>query len=541
MEKNIYLLDCTLREAPIDHLLWGSEFIEKVIYNLERTNIDIIEIGFLKNVEHIEGSTIFNDVEQIERYIPSKAKCQYVALVDYGRYDIDLLKPYDGKSIDGIRVCFKKEEIEYAIEYAKKIMDKGYWVSIQQVDTRGYSDEELLSFFDSVNRLKPQSYSIVDTFGSMYEEDAEYIYRLADHNLDLDIKLGFHAHNNLMLAASNSQKFISDLFRKRDLIIDGSIHGCGRGAGNAHTELLVAYLNRIYPKYNINVMLDLIDDILPVMETKSKWGYSIPYFIAGMHSAHVFNIDYLLTRHNIRSGDLTEIVNGLDDANRRKYNFPILEKLYIDYFAHEIDDSIQRNKIKVEIGNRKVLLVAPGHSIGKHRGRIIEFIEENNPYIIHLNMIVDELPYTRIFCSNQKRLDMANIDERDGKNWILTSNLHMPNEDFDGQVVDYKSLIKYGWINIDNTGILALRFLKSIGIKNVYVAGFDGYNYVKSKNYYSVSLQRATEETVIDQMNRDISEMILDLLHENEEYFNIEFITPSKYEGGSHCEESLNK
>ena len=226
MNNMVSLLDCTLREAPVDGLLWGDEFIEKFILGLEKANVDIIEIGFLKDTEYKEGSTIFNTVSQIEKYIPSHAKSQYVALVDYGRFNVDMLTPNNGNTIDGIRICFKKEEKDLVYDYANKIMEKGYWVSIQQVDTRGYSDGELLKFIEKVNELKPKSYSIVDTFGSLYAEDAEYIYKLINHNLDKDIALGFHAHNNLMLAASNSQRFITDLWGTRRLIVDGSVHGC---------------------------------------------------------------------------------------------------------------------------------------------------------------------------------------------------------------------------------------------------------------------------------------------------------------------------
>ena len=53
--------------------------------------VDIIEIGFLKNSKHAEGSTSFQRVEEIEQYIaPKKEGTLYVALVDYGRYDLQI-------------------------------------------------------------------------------------------------------------------------------------------------------------------------------------------------------------------------------------------------------------------------------------------------------------------------------------------------------------------------------------------------------------------------------------------------------------------
>ena len=61
----LQLLDCTLREAPIDNLMWGEMNIHKMIHGLEMANVDIIECGFLKNADYIKGSTSFQRVEDI--------------------------------------------------------------------------------------------------------------------------------------------------------------------------------------------------------------------------------------------------------------------------------------------------------------------------------------------------------------------------------------------------------------------------------------------------------------------------------------------
>ena len=54
--------------------------------------------------------------------------------------------------------------------------------------------------------------------------------------LNEDIAIGFHAHNNLQLAFSNALTFINELKDKRELVIDTSIYGMGRGAGNLPPE-----------------------------------------------------------------------------------------------------------------------------------------------------------------------------------------------------------------------------------------------------------------------------------------------------------------
>lgn len=527
---DIKLLDCTLREAPIDNLLWGDYLINKIIKGLLDTHIDIIEIGFLRDAKYREGSTIFNCTEQIEKYIPESHESQFVAMVDYGRFDVNTLSVNNGKSIDGIRVCFKKEDIESVIDYAKQIQSKGYWVSIQQVDTRGYKDQEILEFVQRVNLLQPEAYSIVDTFGSLYEEDAIYLYNLISNNLNPKISLGFHAHNNLMLAASNTQRFINDLNGKRKIIVDASLHGCGRGAGNSHTELLAEYITRHChpPKYNLDALLLLIDHIIPELKDKCKWGYSIPYYIAGLYSTHVFNIDFLMSRHRIRSDDLKNIINQLDDTSRRTYNYPFLEKLYVDYFDKKTDDANVYVELEKIICNRTVLVLAPGKSVVRYQNIIMDYINKYNPIIIHLNTIIEHFPRNFVFCASQKRYDEFGMNCNGKRDWIVTSNLRLENN-FSGYVVDYKKLIRFGWINIDNVGILALRLLKSIGLKEVFVAGFDGYNYERESNFYSIKMQTEVESYVIDRMNQDIKEMLKDIISDD---YKVNFLTPSKYSEG---------
>lgn len=186
----LQLLDCTLREAPIDNLMWGEMNIHKMIHGLEVANVDIIECGFLKDADYIKGSTSFQRVEDIIPFLKNKKKGKtYVALVDYGRYDLKHLSEYDGRSIDAIRVCFKKNEIGLVLDYAAQIHAKGYQVCVQHVDTMGFSDEEIIDFIKKVNEFKPLAYSVVDTFGAMYEEDMLHYTGLADQYLSKDILL----------------------------------------------------------------------------------------------------------------------------------------------------------------------------------------------------------------------------------------------------------------------------------------------------------------------------------------------------------------
>lgn len=231
--KRVNILDCTLRDGGylIDSQ-FGNTAIKGSIRGLTESGVDVIECGFLKDEPHKNGSTIFNNAAQIRPFLPEDRKqASYVCLADYSRYHIDKLEAYDGRSIDGVRACFFKKERYDVIPFCRSIVEKGYKLYVQPVDILGYKDTELLELIEAVNDLEPYAFSIVDTFGSMYREDLQRVFYLIHHNLWTNAKIGFHSHNNLQMSFSLSQDFIEMSQGLRDIVIDTSMAGMGRGAG----------------------------------------------------------------------------------------------------------------------------------------------------------------------------------------------------------------------------------------------------------------------------------------------------------------------
>lgn len=523
----INLLDCTLREAPIKDLILGKNYIQKFINALEESNIDIIECGFLKNFQHNENSTIFQYVEEIEPYLKHKsANKLYVALVDYGRYDLKYLSDYNGKSIDGIRICFKKHERFEVFDYAKKIKDKGYKIFFQNVDTLSYTDLELLEVIEKVNELQPYAYSIVDTFGAMYANDLRHIYSIVNHNLDKGIILGFHAHNNLMLANANTQEFVNLASNEREINVDTSILGCGRGAGNAHTECLAEFLNKTQKtNYNLNTLLDIIDYLMPKFINECKWGYSIPYFLSGVHSSHVFNVNHLLRRHNIQSKDLRAIIEKLNDNQKKNYDYKLLEKLYVEHFNKEVDDAKAMDELALSLKNKKVLLLLPGMTLSSEENKIRNFIEKEKPVIISVNNYIDKYKSDYIFFSGVNRYqDFIENNTAHNIKLLITSNIKIKAEQNES-IFNYMPLIKFGWLNIDTSVILLLRLLVNIGIKEVSFAGFDGFSKESKINYYDNTLITTTNQDDLLLLTKETSEMLQDIRSS----IDINFVTTSIY------------
>lgn len=526
------ILDCTLREAPIDGLMWGDTTIKKLIGGMEEAGINIIEVGFLKNNDYRFGSSSFKHVEEMLPYLKNKRPdTMYVALVDYGRYDLKYLSDYDGKAIDAIRVCFKKHEIGDVLNYAEQIRQKGYQVCIQHVDTLAFTDQEIIDFVQKVNDFKPFAYSVVDTFGAMYETDMNHLTDVVASVLDDDIWLGFHGHNNLMLADANAQAFINKYWGKRKIIIDSSIYGCGRSAGNAHTELMTQFADKEYSQdYDIDPLLDLMDSIIVPISKKVEWGYSVPYFISAIHNAHTFNVKQLLKRHNIKSKDLRKIIEMLDETQKRAYDYTLLEKLYVEYFNHPVDDTKSVRDLSESLSNHNILLIGPGKTAIQKREDIDSFITEKDPIVIGINNLISDYHLDYVFYSGINRYQNLQYQDyrRSGSpKIILSSNIKTEAEDNE-IIVDYLSLIKFGWVNIDSSAILLLRLLIRCGIKEVYIAGFDGYN-EESDSFYDNALDTGIDKAEKIEHTKDNLSMLKDIGESNND-FKIQFITPSVYE-----------
>jgi 4-hydroxy 2-oxovalerate aldolase len=534
--KSVKILDCTLRDGGyVNDFDFGKETIKGVISKLIKSKVDVIECGFLKDINHNENYTVFSTVQEIEPYILSEHEnISIVAMIDYGRYDISKLIPFDGKSIDGIRDCFFKKDRFDAIEMAKEVAVKGYKVYIQPVDILGYSDNEILDLIERTNKINPYAFSIVDTFGSMYADDLVRIFSLIDHNLNKEINIGFHSHNNMQLSFALSQKFIEISQGKRNITIDCTVLGMGRGAGNTSTELVLNYMNTKYGcDYNLNELLDLIDIYMPPIQKKFTWGYNIPNYIAGMYSSHVHNISYLIDKHSINAKDMRFIIEAIEPSIRKRYDYDNLESIYINYFTNKIDDSDVIGELNKLLKNKNILVLVPGKTLETHKNGIESFIAQNDVIVISTNFISLSYNVDFAFFSSQRRLE-RNIEFRFNKlkdtKLIITSNIKNANLTSPHLITNYSSLLKRRkWKHFDTSLILLLRLLSILNVNKIFLAGADGFTSNENYSFDNQFLEANISKEEASLVNSEMKDMLNDVTLSSSKTDFINFITPSQY------------
>lgn len=535
--KNIRVLDCTLRDGGrIINCAFENQEIKEISFRLADAKIDIIEVGFLRDwrkVDYTGNSTFFTDVDQIRPYVNKERKNTiYTAFIDFGMCDIDTLKPYDGTSIDAIRFGFTKKNYDEAkdevIRWIYAIKNKGYKLFIQGVNSLNYSDRELLEIVAMVNEVHPYSFGIVDTYGAMYMDDVDRLYSLIDHNMLPDICINFHSHNNYQLSFAFAQEVIKlSGTGSRQIIIDGTLGGMGKVAGNLNTELIVEYLVRKkYYDYEFEDVLDMLDDYIYKYTLKYKWGYSTAAMMAGIYKSHPNNVIYLTEKFRLDTKDIGKILSMIDPETRQRYDYDNIERLYTEYVADKVDDYETINKLKDIFEDKEVLVMVPGNTLNTHRGIIDNYIKEHQLNIISVNFVADEISAYAFF-GNQKRYSRLQ-NKRIGRKVIISSNIKSDTKE--DIVVNYQSLINRGYRYFENSTIMLLSLLKRINPSKIVIAGFDGFREDSEKNYSDSSFQNERHKGEFAILNKEVAEMFRNIAEIMSPTCKIELITPSLYE-----------
>lgn len=521
--KKISVLDCTLRDGGYcNEWLFGKENTVKIINGLTNAGVEIIECGFLTNkVEYNQDATKFTNTHQIAQMLPTNHNGQmYVCMINYGEYDLDDIPKYDGTGLDGLRVAFHKKDVISALELCKGIKEKGYKVFIQAMVSLNYSDEEFLDLIHRVNAFEPYAFYIVDSFGVMNRKNLMRLFDMVDQNLKNTIKIGYHSHNNMQLSYSNAQKLV-DVKTNRKLIIDSSVFGMGRGAGNLNTELFVEYLNENFDsQYQLKPLLTIIDEILNSFYQQNYWGYSLPNYLSAKHNLHPNYASYLDAKKTLTVENIDEIFTMMDSDKRSNYDKNYIEDLYMRYMATGNVQESHLTQLKETVYGKEILIIAPGRSSVEEKDKIIKVANRNNVVSISINFDYSEYDTDFIFISNLRRF-RGLLTEKYSK-CIVTSNI--PAIDVYLQT-NYQELLNSCDYVKDNAGMMLIKFLINLGASKILIAGMDGYSFDATQNFANKKMNFFAQKDTFEAMNRGINEA----LKEYSQYVDIKFVTTPKF------------
>ena len=528
--RQISLLDCTLRDGGfLNDWNFGYQTINSIFRRLVKSNIDIVEIGFIDDRRSFDKERSINpNTKSFDEILKNQLKgnAHIVGMIDFGTCSIDNISPKDESLIDGIRVIFKKKDMVAAINFCKQIKEKGYKVYTNPVSITTYTDREMLDLIDLINELEPAAMSLVDTYGLLHKDRLFKYFYLLDNNLKKEIAIGYHSHNNFQLAYSNSIELLN-IKTNRNLILDSSLYGMGKSAGNCNTELLAMYLNENYAKnYDIPEILNSIElDILKYTK-EYVWGYQFSFYLSALNDCHPTYVKYLEKKNMLPIKDINAILQKIDEDKKLSFNEAHIEALYQEHLQNNVDDKAVYKKLSKMVADKPVLLLGPGISIKTQSEKIKNYIEQYNPIVISVNHINSIFSTDFVFISNPKRFDQYQdsklLYENKGK-LIVTSNIQDEDEKADF-ILNWNGLKSSETIVGESALYILIKALIKMNVNNVTLAGFDGFSRY-AKNYYDKTQQFYLPHENISQ----ITTAIIEQLAEFQKHIKIEFLTESSY------------
>jgi 4-hydroxy 2-oxovalerate aldolase len=286
--SELKVLDCTLRDGGLmnDHTF--DDKIVKAIYQANvAAGVDYMEMGYKADKKIFAktdyGPWKFCDEEDVRRIVgDNDTELKLSVMADAGRTDYhnDVL-PAEQSVFDMVRVATYIHQVPAAMDIAQDALDKGYEVTLNLMAVSTIQEWELDEALDIFAESGAQAIYLSDSFGTFYAEQVEYLMR---KYLRLAVPrgkvVGMHAHNNQQLAFANT---IEAIIQGANML-DGSMAGLGRGAGNCPLELLLGFLHN--PRYRLRPVLRCIQDHIEPLRQELRWGFDIPYMITGVLNQH---------------------------------------------------------------------------------------------------------------------------------------------------------------------------------------------------------------------------------------------------------------
>ncbi len=281
----IKVLDCTIRDGGLinDHF-FSDEFVRAAYKALSRSGIDYMEMGYRSSRELFPeadfGPWKYCDDEKIAEIIDGiESDLKISIMVDAYRVREQTFAPADESPVDMIRSAVYIKDIDKGIELTEKCHDLGYETTVNIMAVSKEIEPDIVEALDQLAKCPVDVVYVVDSFGSMYCEQIEYLVKLYRDHLP-GKEIGIHCHNNQQLAFGNT---IEGIIHNANYV-DGSLYGIGRGAGNCCLELLMGFLKN--PKFDLVPILRMIQDQMIPMLDEIEWGYMIPYMITGALNEH---------------------------------------------------------------------------------------------------------------------------------------------------------------------------------------------------------------------------------------------------------------
>ena len=554
------ILDCTIRDGGyLNNWRFDKKMVRGAYKSLSKAGIDIVEVGFRGTEKYFDrkkfGPWRFTDLEDLRQVVSGVDGARIALMGDYGKIESDDF-PVDYREFASlVRIAVHKDGTLGAIRELEKIKKKGFEVSLNAMGITSYTEREVRELIEVLKNSDIDYIYIADSYGSILPDQVRSLiesFKILKH-----IKVGFHPHNSLQMAFANTLEAIKCGVD----VIDSTIYGMGRGAGNLPTEVILSYLQlSTKDKYNVIPVLDCIDKFFIKIDVDEPWGYQLPYMLSGIFQCHPYYPKTLVDYREFSMEDIWNALEVLRKVNPVGFSKDALNDIIKSGMIGGIktrktstdktDDTKTQEKRHIVVPykdrhrGRDFLILANGPTLKEYRSKIEKFIRKYDPVILGANYLSGFFkPHYHAF-NNKKRFEdyIDTVDEK--ATLLLGENLseemireytqrsyealyfHDELDDFD--IVD--GVIQS---NCRTIAVLLMGVAIVMGANRVFAAGMDGYIGTDSKgsfHFYDEKVEPEEKELIIERhhYNQHFIEQIDEHLN-NLGKEGIHIITPTSY------------
>lgn len=264
---DVRLLDMTLRDGmhAVDHGFTPEQMAD-VAAALDAAGMDVAEVS---HGDGMGGSSINYGfaAASMEAYLdavaPELDETELSVLLLPGIGTVEHLETAAEKGADVCRIATHVTEADISAEHFEYVTDMGLEANGLLMLSHMADPETVLEQAALMEEYGADAVYVMDSAGAMLPSDVRERVGLLVEELDVDV--GFHAHDNLGLGIGNTLAAVE----AGAVTVDGCLRGLGAGSGNAQIEVLLGVLEKagydVAPDF-FGVM-DAAEDVLVPMLT----------------------------------------------------------------------------------------------------------------------------------------------------------------------------------------------------------------------------------------------------------------------------------
>jgi 4-hydroxy 2-oxovalerate aldolase len=462
--KELTLLDCTLRDGGY-YTNWdfSNALVETYFDSFNSLPVKYLEIGYRSNPMNSYLGEYFYCPEYVLRNARKLSEKKLAIILnekDVRAEDVPQLLGSCTEYIDLVRMAVDPKNLARAIELARAVKSLGYEVAFNVMYMSTWQSlDGFMEQLPAVNEVADYFY-LVDSFGGVYPADVAQTMKMVKEHVHVSI--GFHGHNNLELGLINTLTAIEH----GATIVDATVTGMGRGAGNLKTELLLTALNARHGwEVNFNKLSAVVDGFEQLKE-QYHWGTNLPYMVSGANS--------------LPQKDVMEWVS------KRYYSFNSIIRA-LQNQKEGIKDNRRLPVFEPEKKYHSAILIGGGPSAKQHAKAINALVNQlGNTCLIHsssrnsghyLHVQADQ--YYALVGSEGHRLEKL----FDSFGLFSGTCLLPPFPRKMGTYIPEKvaeqtyelTSISGSQLPDDSSTVIAIETAIKLGVEKIYITGYDGY------------------------------------------------------------------